>query len=233
MKVFTTVNPYGNFEAQNEALRSWSAKYEVISVNHAEELDMAREKFPYVRFVESEGSYDYRGKKLVPLNSILSAIKKEGDRLCAIVNSDIILDGDINIPPSAANGLTIATRWELDGEKDTYPFINGYDLFIFERRNADLFMNSRYVIGMPWWDFWIPSIAIKAGLPLHHIKSKRIFHRTHETNYDNDIWISFGESLYRDLMLGILNNPMEIDVYEFCKGVKAFIEKNQKDIKIK
>ena len=234
MKIFTTVNPKGNFEAQEEALRSWASKYEVISVNHEEEIECAKERFPFVRFVESEGSFDYNGKKLVTLNSILSAIKKEGDRYCAIVNSDIILDGNLSIPSkNIDDGLVIATRWELDGKEETYPFVNGYDLFIFDRKNADLFMNPKYVIGMPWWDFWIPSIAIKAGLKVSHIKTKKILHRTHDTNYDGDIWISFGESLYRDLMLGVMKNPIELDVYSFCRGVKAFIEKHQKDIKIK
>jgi len=234
MNVFTTINPKGNFESQEEALRSWASKYEVISVNHAEEIESAKERFPFVRFVESEGSFDYLGKNLVPLNSILKAIKKEGERHCAIVNSDIILEGSMNIPAKNIDGgLVIATRWELDGQKETYPFSNGYDLFIFERNNADLFMNSRYVIGMPWWDFWIPSIAIKAGMKVSHIKSKKIFHRTHETNYDGDVWISFGENLYRDLMVGVMNNPIDLDVFNFCNGVKSFIEKHQKEIKIK
>ena len=33
MKVFTTINPNDNFDAQNEALLSWSEKFDVYSVN--------------------------------------------------------------------------------------------------------------------------------------------------------------------------------------------------------
>ena len=33
MVVFTTINPNGNFEAQNEAMSSWALKFTIFSVN--------------------------------------------------------------------------------------------------------------------------------------------------------------------------------------------------------
>jgi len=190
-----------------------------------------------VNFIESDSTYEYNGKKLIKLNGILDSISKVCDGSCnvAIVNSDIILNNKIKnsiFNKKYEDSLVISTRWELsDGE--TYPFNYGYDLFIFNTKFINLFKNDKYVIGLPWWDFWLPCISIKAGLKLYHIKNQLIYHRTHETNYDKDIWIKFGEYLYDDVMLKILQNPINENVYSFCIAMKSFIEKKQIDIKIK
>jgi hypothetical protein len=150
----------------------------------------------------------------------------------AIINSDIILKRDIPTK-FLKSDLTISTRWELDDINKPYPFNNGYDLFIFNKDMIDLYLNDNYVIGMPWWDFWIPLITIKLQLTVNHIKSPIIFHRTHDTNYDNDIWIKFGEYLYKDIIVNLMKRKIDIDVWTFCTIVKKFIESKQKNIKIK
>lgn len=231
LKVFTTINPYGNYEAQNEALLSWSKFYDVYSVNQTDEIEIAKEKFPYVNFIETDQIYNYNNKKLVKLSGILDAIKKVGSDDVAIINSDIILSNKIKYK-KLNNDLIIATRWEISDSKESYPFNNGYDLFIFNYKNIDLFYNQNYVIGMPWWDFYIPVIAIKLGLNVYHIKNKLILHRTHETNYDHDSWVKFGEYLYNDIMVKLMKNPMNVDVYHFCISVKQFIGKKQINIKL-
>ncbi len=235
MKIFTTINPYGNHDAQKEALSSWCRDYDVYSTNTKEEIEVARELYPQVNFIETDYFFEYGGKKLIRLNSILDSIKSIGPRYCAIVNSDIISSGWISPDKNMLkDGIIVATRWEIDGDKDPYPFNNGYDLFVFDTKYLELFRNANYVIGMPWWDFWIPIIALKAGLKVYHIKNRLIHHRTHPTNYDSDVWIKFGEFLYSDIMLGIMKNPvLDVNVYDFCKGCKIYIEKNLINIKAK
>ena len=232
MKIFTTINPYGNFEAQNEALLSWSKYYDVYSVNPINEIEIVKDKFPYVKFIETDDIFIYGEKKLIKLNSILNSMKMIDSKKFAIINSDIILKRDIPTK-FLKSDLTIATRWELDDINKPYPFNNGYDLFIFNKDMIDLYLNDNYVIGMPWWDFWIPLITIKLQLTVNHIKSPIIFHRTHDTNYDNDIWIKFGEYLYKDIIVNLMKRKIDIDVWTFCIVVKKFIESKQKNIKIK
>jgi hypothetical protein len=232
MKIFTTINSYGNFEAQNEALLSWSKYYDVYSVNPINEIEIVKDKFPYVKFIETDDIFIYGEKKLIKLNSILNSMKMIDSKKFAIINSDIILKRDIPTK-FLKSDLTIATRWELDDINKPYPFNNGYDLFIFNKDMIDLYLNDNYVIGMPWWDFWIPLITIKLQLTVNHIKSPIIFHRTHDTNYDNDIWIKFGEYLYKDIIVNLMKRKIDIDVWTFCTVVKKFIESKQKNIKIK
>ena len=164
MVVFTTINPNGNFEAQNEAMSSWSSKFTIYSVNTKNDIDKIKDIYPYVNFIETEDTYIYKGKELIKLNALLEAIKSSDKEYACIVNSDIILNSNIDISYLLKNkyldkGLIIATRYELDGEKEPYPFTDGYDMFIFNKKNVNLFLNKNYVIGMPWWDYWIPIIS--------------------------------------------------------------------------
>jgi hypothetical protein len=203
-KVFTTINPNGNFDSQNEAISSWSKRYKVYSVNTKDEIEKIKDIYPNVTFVDTNDTFDYNERKLIKLNSILSAIEElSNNEAVAIVNSDIILNENIELNINKRyliNGIFIGTRYELDGDKK-YPFIYGYDVFIFNSKYTNIFKNDKYVIGMPWWDYWIPIIGLKRGLNIYHIKDEFIYHRTHDTNYDMNIWRSFGENLYNDLSI--------------------------------
>lgn len=240
MKIFTTINPNDNFEVQSKAVSSWSNKYQVYSVNTKEEIIKINNLYPNVIFIETEDTFVYKNKKLIKLNSILSAI----DITCksepvAIVNSDIILNENLNLNINKRyliNGLFIGTRYELDGDKK-YPFIFGYDIFIFNSNLTDIFKNDKYVIGMPWWDYWVPLACIKSGLNLYHIKDELIYHITHQTNYDKDIWLEFAKCLYDDIVVNTFNKNIRLE--EFMMGdegeqmdIKKFIEYKQINVSI-
>ncbi len=237
VNIFTTINPYGNLENQLEALNSWS-KYKVFSVNTKEEILLINGVFKDINFIETNNVYKETNKNLIKLDSILEAIESiNSNNHIVIINSDIILSSNIKniFDKKLIESLVIATRWEIDNNntQNSYPFIHGYDFFMFPTKYIRLFKNQNYVIGRPWWDYWIPLIAIKANIPVHHIKNKLIFHRTHKTNYDQDSWIKFGEFLYKDIMINLLKNPVNNTIYDFCSGVKLFIESKQINIKIK
>jgi len=248
MNVFTTINPNGNFEAQNEAMSSWSSKFSVYSVNTKNDIDKIKDLYPYIKFIETEEIYLYNNKKLVKLNAILEAIKNSDKEYVCVVNSDIILNVNIDVSSLLKDkyldkGLIISTRFELDEEKDPYPFTAGYDIFIFNKKNVNLFLNKKYVIGMPWWDYWIPIIANKNQLNIYHISNRYIYHRTHQTNYDVDIWEEFGQDLYKDIVSkkgvwsthdGKVVSDIKnyADIYSFCTSIKKFIEKEQININL-
>jgi hypothetical protein len=240
MKIFTTINPNDNFEFQSNAISSWSNKYQVYSVNTKEEIEKINNLYPNVIFIETEDTFAYKSKKLIKLNSILSAIESICDsEPVAIVNSDISLNNNINLNINKRyliNGLFLGTRYELDGDKK-YPFRFGYDLFIFNSNNSSIFKNDKYVIGMPWWDYWVPLVWIKSGMNLYHIKNEVIYHITHETNYDMDIWFEFSKNLYKDIVIDIFDENIRIE--EFIMGdegeqmdIKKFIEYKQINVSI-
>ncbi len=236
MKIFTTINPHGNTLTQLNALSTWSEKYEVYSVNRKDEIDKIRNIYENINFIEIEEDFSYKGKNLVKLDFILEAIEKESDGISAIINSDIVLSSELEIKINQryfTNGIFIGTRYEIDGDKK-YPFIYGYDLFIFDSKYAKLFKNDKYVIGMPWWDYWVPICALKHRLNIYHIKDELIYHKTHKTNYEHKSWLEFGEYLYNDIIKDTLYSDLSIKLEDFYKGVengplivKKFIESKQ------
>jgi len=241
MIIFTTINPNDLSNTQLNAISSWTKKYKVYSVNRKEEIERIKDIYKDVNFIETDDTYLYKNKKLIKLNAILDSIEKVSNGVSAIINSDIILTDElyINIKNRyLINGIFIGTRYELDnGEK--YPFIYGYDIFIFNSKYASLFKNEKYVIGMPWWDYWIPICALKNRLNVYHIKDEIIYHKTHETNYEHKIWLEFGKHLYSDVIIDILNSDKILTLFNFYKGennqpieVKKFIESKQINISI-
>ena len=248
MNIFTTINPNGNFEAQNEAMSSWASNFTIYSLNTKEDIDSIKDLYPYINFIETEETYFYKNKKLIKLNAILKAIENSDKEYVCIVNSDIILNTNMDISILLKDryldkGVIIGTRFELDGDKEPYPFTAGYDIFIFNKKNVNLFLNKNYVIGMPWWDYWIPIISNKNSFTIYHINSKLIYHKTHQTNYDGDVWNEFGQSLYKDIVSkkgfwsttdGKVFNDIKnyADIYSFCTSIKKFIEKEQININL-
>ena len=97
MNIFTTINPNGNFEAQNESMSSWASKFSVYSVNTKNDIGKIKDLYPYIKFIETEEIYLYNNKKLVKLNAILEAIKNSDKEYACIVNSDIILNTHIDV----------------------------------------------------------------------------------------------------------------------------------------
>ena len=59
MNIFTTINPNGDFETQNEALSSWASKFSVYSVNTKNDIDKIGDLYPYIKFIETEEIYLY------------------------------------------------------------------------------------------------------------------------------------------------------------------------------
>jgi hypothetical protein len=241
MNVFTTINPNDLSDTQLNAISSWTKKYKVYSVNRKEEIERIKDIYKDVNFIETDDIYLYKGKNLIKLNAILDSIRKVSNGLSAIINSDIILTDELEINIKSRyliNGIFIGTRYELDNGKK-YPFIYGYDIFIFNSKYASLFKNEKYVIGMPWWDYWVPICALKNRLNVYHIKDEIIYHKTHETNYEYKIWLNFGENLYNDIIVDVLGADRILTLPEFYKGkegeqmdVKKFIESKQINISI-
>ena len=239
MIIFTTIAP-NNLEAQTEAINSWRKYYEVYSVNSQEEINQLTELYPQVKFIPTEELYYTAGNKtLVKVSGILKAIQNINSKYNAIVNSDIILSSKVD-PKSLCNKKTlekamiIGTRYELN-ELPPEPFKAGYDVFIFDIKMVKHLMNDKYVIGLPWWDYWMPIAILKSLYDVYHIKNKAIFHRTHTTNWDQGYYDSFGLTLYHDLVKKGMMNEVHpsTKISELAMGMKGYVEQFQKNIKIR
>ncbi len=53
------------------------------------------------------------------------------------------------------------------------------------------------MLGMPWWDYWVPLVTLLAGRRAQVLESFYAFHESHPINYDKTHYIGFGQQFAR------------------------------------
>ena len=53
------------------------------------------------------------------------------------------------------------------------------------------FADSPFCVGMPFWDYWMPLVALLKGRPLKALRSPVALHIAHETRWDDTIYVYF------------------------------------------
>jgi hypothetical protein len=186
--VATSLAPGKREDVQRRALASWRALgFEIVSFNSALEIARLQPAFPEVVFHDPGRTAEFStGKPLIFVADILAWFKEKGPRVCGIVNSDILLDppGDLAAfaRAEALGSLVIGTRVEIEeieqrqGKRNLW----GFDLFFFDRALIDVFVDHKFCLGMPFWDYWMPFTAALHGLPLKQIDTDVAFHMAHD-----------------------------------------------------
>lgn len=205
--VFTSVMPR-RIEAQQAALRSWrAAGLSVISVNSMSEVMELRPYFPDIRFhTLDKPIVDGRGRPLVPIEALIQAAKDVPEQVCGIINSDIEFRGRPDffdlICKEISGSLVFGNRTDLSDIASTRGKIyrNGYDFFFWEKENSTLFEGAPMILGLPWWDFWLPLHAFGQGLKTKRFVTSSMGHITHTVGYDNQAYLQFGRQFAKTLL---------------------------------
>lgn len=200
LKIMTSIAPRG-LEHQQRAVASWKALgFDVLSLNCADEIAVLRAPFPDVDFVEATRDGRARtGRPLVYFDDILDYYRKTGDAICGIVNSDIILKPDEAfydiILREAADALVYGSRVDVAQMEVLVGsvYAGGFDFFFFPRAFADLYPPSEFMLGMTWWDYWVPSAALLRGMAVKRLDSYYAFHELHKINYSPESYLEFGQ----------------------------------------
>ena len=194
-------------------MASWrAAGWEVISVNGAAEATQLRAEYPELTVVTAPATAERFAHKPVPyIHDLLKALRSA----CAAHNVPLdqctvgIVNADIyfrNIPTLTdtlrreANGaLILGPRVDVDAStsftafrpsgKETYSI--GYDYFFMSGDLLSDFSDSPFCLGMPFWDYWMPLAALLQGRPLKALNSPVALHVTHDTRWDNSIYLFF------------------------------------------
>jgi hypothetical protein len=188
-------------EAQRAALQSWrAAGLSVVSVNSRSEAAAMREHFPDVTFkLIDRPIEDIRGRPFVPIRAIIQAAKESSADICGIVNSDIEFRGDGSffdlVRREAPGALVFGNRIDAADAAATSgkEFRNGYDFFFWSRENSDLLEETRMVLGLPWWDFWLPLHAHSQGLKIKRVVTSAMIHFVHPIGWDTANFAKFGQ----------------------------------------
>ena len=220
----TSLVPLRDHALQAAAVASWrAAGFAVISVNGATEAAQVRGEFPDVTVVTAERTAEQFARKPVPyIHDLLAALrtacagKPLGDCTVGIINADIFLrplpDLAAVIRREAQGALLLGPRIDVAAQSDFATFVPtgretpsiGYDYFLMSGDLLDDFAESPFCMGMPFWDYWMPLVALLKGRTLKTVTTPVALHVRHETRWDDTIYLFF--------------HALISYVFELCRG---------------
>ena len=209
----TSIVPDRDHALHAATVESWRAAVcAVISVNAAAEVTTIRAAYPNVTVVEAPSTAERFAHKPVPyIHDLLKALRRaclaQGVPLdqctVGIINADIYFR---NVPRlaeticrEAKGALILGPRVDVDASAsftafrpsgaETYSV--GYDYFFMSGDMIDDFADSPFCMGMPFWDYWMPLAALLNGRPLKSLNAPVALHVTHETRWDDSVYLFF------------------------------------------
>lgn len=191
---------------QRLAVRSWiRLGFTVTSINTREELAFLATAYPEVKLIEApRDGRRQAGKPCIYLDDILDYFRtRSRARLFGIINSDVHLDADASLLPflerEARGALVIGSRQEVESLDSAtgWTYAMGFDYFFFDRSLLDCYPKSDFMLGIPWWDYWMPFLPVQRGYPLKLLKSPIAYHVSHPPAYSRSHMLAFGEHFAR------------------------------------
>lgn len=205
MKALTSLNPNPAKGAiQTACLATWrAAGLEPVSFNHPSEIEGLRavHAVEYVP-VEQTAISTFR-RHFIPLNALLEYAAGQPGPVF-IVNADLHLQAQprhfAHMATLAESGMPYLLQWNVDPDKSrgvVEPC--GISAFVFNGREfADLFEPSVLCLGEPWWDYWLPYVFVKNGIPLYGAGADLAYHIRHAGGgWTGDDWCTCARELDR------------------------------------
>lgn len=202
--IATSIAPK-NIERQQAAIQTWlDLGFSVVSLNTAEEVKQLKPIYQGVNFhtATRHGKEKYQ-KPYIYIDDILSYLRRQGTKICGIVNADIYLRASKNfidfVTEQATNALLISSRLDISSASQKYGKLYnfGFDVFFFDRSILAKLPTSEFCLGVPWWDYWMPLVSIQQGLAVKYLANSVAYHVEHDLNYKNDIWCKTGMDFTR------------------------------------
>lgn len=205
LAVGTSIAPK-RIEEQAAALDSWRAMtHTILSVNSAEEIRLLRDHFPFVMFIEAcRDGATAAGKPYVFLDDVLAATRATGSSYLGIINSDITLVPDERtrqlVLANVENSFIFGQRIEIErGGAEGGHYFGGFDFFLFDSRLAAQLSGSEFLLGVPWWDFWLPLEVLARHGEIKNLIAPFAHHRAHAVKWSQDHYSRYGRHLLEKL----------------------------------
>jgi tetratricopeptide (TPR) repeat protein len=189
-------------EYQDLCVQSWTENgFRVTSVNHPEEIaDLAR-CYPDVTFIPaSRNASEWTGRKNPYIADLLLALKEADEPVLGIINSDLLFQPSVAwaqwLPSLVGQSMVVAHR------HDTNSLINGalrlyygLDCFFFDKTTALSALSDAmpYAMGVPWWDYWLPCVALLSNRGITVVDRPAIVHLTHKAGYSREVFYTFAQ----------------------------------------
>lgn len=175
-------------------MRSWKAAgLRPVSLNPPGEIPELRRVYgDACEFREAHRTgTSATGRTLVPVaDLLLLSARLDPGRYAMVMNADLQWAPGVPIAPlrqASRHAVSMIRRILVDparpeeaGQPDPY----GWDGVMLGPDLASSFACPDFLLGMPWWDYWIPARAIHLGLPLLLWEGRLALHPRHEEVWD-------------------------------------------------
>lgn len=221
---FTSLSPRPEAaKSQNAVLASWlKAGVAPVVFNHITELQpvVKLHQLPGITFVGlTESAYPTFGRHYVRVSDMArwgeASDIDPGDTVM-FINADIevrLAQKDLErIVRLTSSGLCFCSRYNHDGNiggasRERY----GIDVFLLRAGMLNLIPDSKVLcMGQPWWDYWLPMLAMRAELPLFGVEFPGFYHRNHKRAWSAEFWYTAGDEVRR--IMGV-TTTLPNDVY--------------------
>ena len=203
--------PHRDHALQTAAVASWrAAGFSVLSVNGAAEAAVVQTEYPDVKVVTAARTAEQFARKPVPyIHDLLKALREAcgdlplADCIVGIINADIYLRPLPDLAPvlrqEAKGALILGSRVDVANRAaftdyratGTETYSIGYDYFLMSGDLLADFAESPFCMGMPFWDYWMPLVALLKGRPLKVLRAPVALHVGHDTRWNDTIYLCF------------------------------------------
>jgi hypothetical protein len=188
--------------AQRAYLDTWRAAGLVpVSLNHPSEVAALTDAYPGVEVVATEATAEVPfGRPYVRLNAFFEWIARHGTAL--VINADLRVQatpGQIEgLAALAAAGMPYLLQYNCTSPGVQVIEPCGISAFAVHPRLVPLYDSTFLCLGKPWWDYWVPYVALKAGVPLYCPTQILCYHAQHaRSGWSEADWLACALELGR------------------------------------
>ncbi len=197
-------------------IRSWvNNGFRILSINHPDEISDLAARYPEVTFIPTvRNASEWTGRKNPYIADLLLALKDASEPVLGIVNSDILFEPAAEwtekLPSLVGKTMVVAQRYDTYSLREgAFRRCMGLDCFFFDKAIALAALEDcmPYAMGVPWWDYWLPCVALLNNRSITAIDRPAILHLDHRPAYSFDLWLKFAGIFAASLIRAHENTP--------------------------
>lgn len=190
-------------------IESWLQNgFRILSVNHPEEIPDLAARYPEIDFIPtSRNAREWTGRNNPYIADMLTALTQVNEPVLGIINSDLLFEPSSawreRLPSLIGQSMIVANRYDtsslLTGALRQYC---GFDCFFFDKATAlhALQDPAPYAMGVPWWDYWLPSMALLNNRGIVVVDRPAVLHLAHDPAYSPEIWREFARIFAKSII---------------------------------
>jgi len=190
-------------------IQSWIGNgFRVLSVNFADEIPALAERYPGVTFIPTaRDARQWTGRKNPYIADLLLALKDAEEPVLGLINSDLLFEPSTawaeHLPSRVAETMVVAHRYNTHSlQHGALRRFQGLDCFFFDKSTALRALENAwpFAIGAPWWDYWLPCIALLNNRTITVVDRPAILHLFHKAAYSGNSQKEFGHHFANTLI---------------------------------